>query len=746
MSTMDKRMNPVDVNTAWSFRRTLVFWWMVFIIVQQAQRLFLLPEAMSVEMPTSGTLITTLIAGLRADVFVATLSIGAAALLATIGFMGNRVLAQSQNISTGFRLHARWMMASSLLVGLLLMGLLTIDMGYYVNNKQHLDFVFFEYLGNLMTPTAETPSEASLQTTTELQDTTKWGPKLLGLFTVQALMLIGWWYGFVRLVMPAAIRIKAAFPNVITLGLIGLLVAGASGLHPYGPWAVQRVSISSSVYYILAQNPVWYASETMLSTYLFGGLGETSRFLTVLPQAEAIRTSQAVLASEQTFPYPQYPFVKTVDTNHGAKIADQPNILLLFLEGLDRRYLGRTLNLDHPPHLDMKFIYHTKQYQGVDSDASNASRRIQLTPFLDRFRQRSIYFENFFTSGDQTARGLFATLCSYHSKLGWTTMRTRYTHDFLCLPSLLERAGYRNEMVLGQNRDRSYDHLGLFLARNGLHELLDSSDFPPEATRLGLGMTDGALFDFLRSRIEHLRQSDHPYFLTTLTVSTHPPYTVPVDHPDLQALHIHDDRYTLALRYLDLQFERFFTGLENEGLLENTVVFVLGDHGRHEGFGIPDVEAKRSRFTSPLYIWIDPSLRTESNYTPRVISSVASQVDITPTILTMAGLMPKIAPFVGHDLSCALTSDCLHDNVAFVASAHDDLIGIIDQDETLLYWLERDALYVDDVVLTNQDITNPNVNPQQKEKYKRMLGMYASSNMLLEQNRIWSWNKFSGEL
>ena len=325
-------------------------------------------------------------------------------------------------------------------------------------------------------------------------------------------------------------------------------------------------------------------------------------------------------------------------------------------------------------------------------------------------------------------------------------MRTHYTHDFLCLPSLLERAGYRNEMVLGQSRDRSYDHLGLFLARNGLHELLDSSDFPPNATRLGLGMTDGTLFDFLRSRIEHLRHAGRPYFLTTLTVSTHPPYKVPVDHPDLQALHIHNDRYAVALRYLDLQFERFFTELENDGLLENTVVFVLGDHGRHEGFGIPDGEAKRSRFTSPLYIWIDPSLRTESNYTPRVISSVASQVDITPTILTMAGLMPKIAPFVGRDLSCALTTDCLADNIAFVASAHDDLIGIIDQDEALLYWLERDALYVDDEIRTDQDITRPNLNPQRKEKYQRMLGMYASSNMLLEQNRIWSWHKFGGEL
>lgn len=739
-------MNPVGINATWSFRRTLVFWWIAFIIVQQTQRLFLLPEAMSVETPTAHTLITTLITGFRADVFVATLCIGIAALLATGGFMIGRALSQLRKTSPTAGLHGIWMTASSICVGSLLMGLLIIDMGYYVYNKQHLDFVFFEYLSNLTTPTAETISEASLHTTTELQDTKKWGPKLFGLIALEVLMLIGWWYGFVRFVTPAAMRIKAAFPNVMTLGLIGTLLAGASGLHPYGPWAVQRVNISSSVYYILAQNPVWYASETMLSTYFFGGLGETSRLLTVLPQDEAIRTSQAVLAAGQTFPYPQYPFVKTVDTSQGAQIADQPNILLLFLEGLDRRYLGRTIDLNDPSHLDMKFIYHTQQYQDIDRNSSTASRRIQLTPFLDRFRQRSIFFENFYTNGDQTARGLFATLCSYHSKLGWTTMRTHYTHDFLCLPSLLERAGYRNEMVLGQNRDRSYDHLGLFLARNGLHELLDSSDFPPEAIRLGLGMTDGALFDFLRSRIEHLRRSDQPYFLTTLTVSTHPPYTVPVDHPDLQALQIHNDRYTAALRYLDLQFERFFTGLEQDGLLENTMVFVLGDHGRHEGFGIPDGEAKRSRFTSPLYIWIDPSLRTENNYKPRVISSVASQVDITPTILTLAGLMPRIAPFVGRDLSCALTTNCLADNIAFVASAHDDLIGIIDQDEALLYWLERDALYIDDIVLTDQDITNPNLNPQQKEKYERMLGMYASSHRLLEQNRIWSWKKFGGEL
>ncbi|MGC3973637.1 MAG: sulfatase-like hydrolase/transferase [Nitrospira sp.] len=99
------------------------------------------------------------------------------------------------------------------------------------------------------------------------------------------------------------------------------------------------------------------------------------------------------------------------------------NILLVFLEGLDRRYLGQTYG------------------------------QVKGTPFLDRLKQDSVYFQNFFSNGVQTSRGLFATLCSTFPRQGASAMKTRYAHDYLCLPSLLQRHGYSTEMVIGQHRD-----------------------------------------------------------------------------------------------------------------------------------------------------------------------------------------------------------------------------------------------------------------------------------------------------
>lgn len=56
-------------------------------------------------------------------------------------------------------------------------------------------------------------------------------------------------------------------------------------------------------------------------------------------------------------------------------------------------------------------------------------------------------------------------------------MKTRYAHDYLCLPSLLQRQGYSTEMVIGQHRD--LNRLQTFAARNGLQQLRDEGDFPP---------------------------------------------------------------------------------------------------------------------------------------------------------------------------------------------------------------------------------------------------------------------------
>jgi phosphoglycerol transferase MdoB-like AlkP superfamily enzyme len=389
-------------------------------------------------------------------------------------------------------------------------------------------------------------------------------------------------------------------------------------------------------------------------------------------------------------------------------------VFLIFIEGLDRRYLGRTM-------------------QGH-----------RVTPFLDRFKDESVYFEHFFASGTQTARGMFASLCSYYPRQGTAAMKTRYAQDYLCLPSLLRKHGYRTEMVIGQHRD--LNRLHLFLSRNGLQQLLDENDFPAGAERMGLGMTDGALFDLLRARVEALQQAQRPFFLTTLTLSTHHPFTVPTTSPAVRALQAEPDGYVAALRYVDEEFERFFSDLQRRGLLRNTVVLVLGDHGRHEPIGRNEQEKQIGHFLSPLFIWVDGSLRNGANFKPRTVGMIASQVDLAPTILAMNGQLPRVSPFLGRDLSCALSVDCQDDNMAFFSSAYDDLVGLVDREGILSYSFRTEKLAQGDMNLDGPPVRRLPTDPDVAARYRRLMGLYVSANSMIEQGRVWSWKELGGAL
>jgi hypothetical protein len=206
------------------------------------------------------------------------------------------------------------------------------------------------------------------------------------------------------------------------------------------------------------------------------------------------------------------------------------------------------------------------------------------------------------------------------------------------------------------------------------------------------------------------------------------------------------DGYLAALRYLDLELERVLTGMKRDGLLKDTVVIILGDHGRHEKVGQTDLERQAGHFLSPLYIWMDESLRESIQYRPRTVTAVASQVDLLPTILALNGAMPRLSPFMGRDLSCLLVVDCLQDNVAFLSSVYDDLIGLADRDGLLLYSLRSRTLRRADLDLREAAVPVAATNQAIVHRYRRMLALYVASNTILNQNKIWSWKEFGQKL
>lgn len=752
-------------NASRSFWHLFFFVLILFLLLQQGQRLFLFSEALTIEVPERDTLIKTAITGFRADVIISSLAAGFAAVLAwcyltlRFGWANAKIALRAPNrFADMFR-------TSSWFVGGALMLVLMVDMGYYHYAHTHLDFVFFEFIEDLMFPrehagavaeNSTAPNQALQQTGAELQEFKKWSWIVAGFFGVEFLLTLGWWFGFRTLLSPLFTRWHAFSPTMTKYFLVLCLTGGLMGFNWYGPWGIQRANITNSVYYMLAQNPLWHAGEIGIGSVFYRLSGATSGIVSTMPMEEAVVVSQNILGHPEQFPNPKYPLLRQMMPHENGIQFNKPvNVLLLFVEGLDRRYLGQSINLNNPSDLRQTFFNNLPPPLENEPDSNTSSEHIRLTPFLDRLGTESIYFDRFFSNGDMTARALFSTLCSYYPRRGWAVMRARYTHEFLCFPEVLRKAGYWTEMVVGQNRDRNYDHIALFLARNGIHQFLDENSFPPDAQKLGLGLTDESLFDFVYERVKDLRKETRPYFLSTLTVGTHHPYQYPLVHPDLEALQKHPDQYVPALRYLDLALEKFFAKMQNENLFKDTMVLVLGDHGRHEGIGASDPAARGSHFMVPFYIWIDPSLELGIPTRTKIISHIASQVDIGPTILAMNNLTPTMAPFLGQDLSCAFHTDCLANNVAFVSGAHDDAIGLVNQDFMWLYRFKIKTFFRTrlDGQYPEQDQTFSEFGPEftdiNSPFYKirqQMFGLYVSSNVALEEGQIWSKAEFGKDL
>lgn len=702
-----------------SIRKTVIFWWILFVVMQMAERVFLLRDALVQEMPTPALLLKTLAVGVRGDFITATLAlvlavIGAAAwALLRQGWLGLRSSARPFVLSFRPALHV-----SCLLFGVLLFVLLAVDMGYYGFNRQHMDFVFLEYVGDLFAPAAtteETNAQALKQTGAELEAGGKWAGRVVLFLAVQALGIGLWWWCYSVVVVPALFRWRPVSGFQANALLCVCLIGGGAGFHPSGPYGIRIAHIGSSVYYTLAQNPILFASEALRVAWVSKKSMAKRENSELMPYDVAVRTAQGLVGPGEMFQDPRYPLVRSMAAPaDGVRLSKPANVVILLLEGLDRRYLGQT-------------------YGGLRG-----------TPFLDRLKDDSVYFSNFFSNGVQTSRGLFATLCSTLPRHGASAMKTRYAHDYLCLPSLLQRQGYSTEMVIGQHRD--LNRLQTFLSRNGLQQMLDEGDFPPGAERAGLGIVDGALFDLCYERIKQRQAEGKPFFLSTLTLSTHHPFAAPPHHDEVRTLQQQvSDQYVGALRYTDLELERVFTKLAQEGLLRNTVVVIIGDHGRHESVGSTDVERKVGHFASPMLIWMDPSLRTPATYQPRTVSTIASHVDVAPTILALNGAMPALAPFAGHDLTCLLVRDCLPDQVAYLTSVYDNLVGLASRDGILLYSFLTERF--EETSLTFELLKEPDgVRTLAPSRYQELMALYEVSNVALDSNRIWSWREFGPRL
>jgi phosphoglycerol transferase MdoB-like AlkP superfamily enzyme len=266
---------------------------------------------------------------------------------------------------------------------------------------------------------------------------------------------------------------------------------------------------------------------------------------------------------------------------------------------------------------------------------------LHLTPGLDRLARNSVFFDQCYSAGIHTNCGIYSTLYGMPSLMMHHPMLNGISENtpFSGLPAVLKGQGYRTRFFC--SHPKTFDNLDIFLERNGFDKITDQNDYKPEEVANAWGVGDETQMARALTELDSMATSDkeNPFFATVLTITTHPPYSLPKNTAFKPK---QTDPIKITYEYADWAISSFMDSCATKDWYENTIFVLLGDHGANLSSYVNDVPLSYNHI--PLIVHA-PGIFNK----PEVRSGLASQTDVFPTVM---GLLQQdyVQNTMGYDL------------------------------------------------------------------------------------------------
>lgn len=262
----------------------------------------------------------------------------------------------------------------------------------------------------------------------------------------------------------------------------------------------------------------------------------------------------------------------------------------------------------------------------------------EITPNINKLLKNSLYFDNIKeqnNSGISSDCDLMVNTSMLPVRDGSTFFGYPWT-EYNTLQDLLNSKGYNTISTHPEvpgNWNWAEAHKSF-----KVDKIWDASQFN-QSEVIGLGMSDES---YLKQIGDKLKKEKQPFYTFLVTLTSHGPFEVPEDK---QYLNLPEDlnknmlgAYFQSVRYTDEAIGKFINQLKEEGLLENTVIMLYGDHCGVHKFYEDDIKDsplegdwwKDNEKEIPFMIY-NPSIKGET------ISKEGGQIDFLPTIAYLLG-------------------------------------------------------------------------------------------------------------
>ena len=243
-----------------------------------------------------------------------------------------------------------------------------------------------------------------------------------------------------------------------------------------------------------------------------------------------------------------------------------------------------------------------------------------ITPNLDELLAQSISFSNMRAIGTRTVYGLAAINLSIPPIPGNSIVKRPDNENLFSLASVFNNKGYESKFLYGGFG--YFDNMNYFFSNNGYTVVDRTSLNKDEITFANIwGVCDENLFTKALKEADKTFALNKPFLQVIMTTSNHRPYTYPDNKIDIPSKTGRNG----GVKYTDYAIGKFINEAKKHDWFQDTIFIITADHTASSA---GKTELSPDKYHIPFIIYA-PEIYT----TPHVFNSLASQIDIPPTIL-----------------------------------------------------------------------------------------------------------------
>ena len=198
----------------------------------------------------------------------------------------------------------------------------------------------------------------------------------------------------------------------------------------------------------------------------------------------------------------------------------------------------------------------------------------------------------------------------------------------------------RNEIYESFNIDKFYD--------------LESYEVTDENS-VNWGLKD---IPFFEQSVDLMKEMEQPFYSRMITLTNHYPFTLEEEDimiPEYNSNSGTLNRYFQTVRYLDESVKVFFEKLKKEGLYENSIIVMYGDHygiseNHNKAMAMYQNKEEITAYDSALLQSVPLFIHVPGSGDGEVIEEAAGQIDLRPTVLHLLGIETSNDMQLGADL------------------------------------------------------------------------------------------------